>query len=278
MNYENKKILKGLYHSGELIEFTSRKGDPFVRGSIVIETGENNLIPVQFIGKIGSKVEQSIRTFLSETKSVADCGRDQANYIEVKLAKLEENSFCVKGTSTIVEAFNIQGAFFSKVPQGQTANEFIIEGEIAAVIDEVVNDNPTGNVILKLISFGYQNRANVLNFTVPASNPAAISYVKNNCSAGQWITLKGETVIQEDIKEKKQKSAFGDDLITFEKTFVRKLVVNSATPPMETRISAEEKNRALSERENNIKEMKKRAMESGDAKLNKPTSASNFTL
>lgn len=270
--------------AGKIAEIESRtgltsKGVPYLAGTVTVETSQDNLIPVGFFvtekKKDGSpnQIYQSLSTVVSEYKTIAEHTRENADSVEITGANLDENFFFSNGR--MIRGFNVRSSFYNRKASVEPKNEFIVSGQIIGLVDEIKDDVPTGALIVRLLSLGYENRASVLDFKVV--NPQGVSYIKDTCSVGQEIKLNGEIIVHEEIIEKKEEAAFGDPIITTSRRVERSLIVSSATPPIDSTYPKDVVETSLAERERLINEAKERA-EKASKPAAQASSPKNFTL
>lgn len=269
--------------AGKIAEIESRTGMtnanvPYLAGTITVETGPDNLIPVGFFvtqktkeGKL-NQIYTSLSTVVSEYKTIAEHTREHADMVEITGASIEENVFFAGGR--MIRGFNIKSSFYNRKANIEPKNEFIVSGQILSMVDEIKDEVPTGALIIRLLTLGYENKANVLDFKVV--NPKGVSYLKDTCTVGQEIKLNGEIVVHEDVVEKVEETAFGDPIITTSRKTERSLIVASATPPINSSYAKDVVEASLAEREKTINEAKLKAEKA--AKPAQASGAKQFTL
>ena len=281
-----KESMNKVTLAGKIIEIQSRfgvskKNQNYLAGTVSIETGEDNIIPVSFYVQEKTKenkdnpLYKSLETVVNEYKTVNSHSREEADIIEISGARLSENVFF--SNDRMIRGFQVASAFFNRKNNATPMNEFIVTGEILDIVEEVVDDVPTGTVLIRLLVVGYGNRANVLDFVV--EDPAGAKYVKATFSPGLEVKVKGNIVIEETLIEKKEEAAFGDPIITTTRNINRKLVVTSVTPPIDSSITEEERVTMLSTRESEIQSKKADAAKAGTQKPSTSNAAApNFSL
>lgn len=270
--------------SGKIVEIESRTGidkknRPYIAGAVKVETAEDNIIPVSFFaaeftnaGK-ENPVYKSLQTVISDFKSIQEDTRENADSVEITGARVSENIFFPQ-SDRMIRGFQIQAAFFNRNNNASPKNEFIVSGEILDVIEDVKNDVPSGTLTVRLLVVGYANQANVLDFKV--EDPAGVKYILSTFTPGMEVKLNGSVVIDETIEEVKEETAFGDPIVSTTRRTERKLLITSATPPVDSQIPADEKTQMLANREGQIQE--KKAAADAPAATGKSSSAGDFTL
>lgn len=274
-----KNTISGKLVNIESREGTTKKGDEYLGGNIHIETTPDNVIPVSFFATKNKKdgkpnpVYASLQTVVKEFKSIATSGRDEADSIEVGLARLTENSFYVRD-GQLIRGFQFGAPFFNRKAEVTPQGEFNVVGEVVKVREDIVEDVPTGNITLTLLVVTYGNTANLIDFAVEGEK--AVNYVKTNFSPGMEVKVSGDILVTETFDKKVEASAFGDDIVEEVRKVERKLLVKSATPPVDSKISEEERQTMLAERESKLQNMKQEFL--AKQKGNNKAGAANFSL
>lgn len=280
--HTNKVTIKGLvadirHNEGQ------KDGVPFIAGEIMIEAGEDNIIPVGFYASEKKKdgnpnpMYASISTVVEEFKTIANSSREEADFIDVGLGKVGENAFYTK-TGAFVQDFRIQAPFYNRITSGEKTPQatFTVQGEIIKVIDEVVKDVPTGNAILKMLVVGYGNRGEILNFV--AKKPEAVEFLKNHFTEGEEVLVAGDIVVEEKIETKEEPTAFGDPIVEEFRTVKKQLVLTQGGNPVPSTLEDSERVSILSQREEYIQKNKEKQDKKNKSSNKKSSSASDFTL
>jgi hypothetical protein len=275
-----KESINKVTITGRVMEIESRtgvnkNGVPYIGGTIRIETSPDNIIPISFYAsEKTSKGEQnrlykSLETVVTDYKTVHEHG-DQADIVEATNVRIGENIF-FPTSDRMVRGFQLNGAFFNRNNAASPKNEFIVSGEIVEVVEDIKDDVPTGTLTVRLLVIGYNDKANILDFKV--EDPAGVNYIKATFSAGMEVKVTGTVIIDETIEEIKEETAFGEPIVNTIRRTERKLLITSATAPVESSIPLEERTRILAEREKLIQDKKAEAGKTAQAK-----SAGDFTL
>lgn len=277
--HENKTTIQG-----QLVRIDSRTGvtknnQEYLGGKVFVETGDDAVIPVDFFATKTKKdgtpngLYKSIETMVNEFKSVATHGEEEADSIEVGAGEIKENAYH-NDNGALIRGFTIQAPFYKRMGNAQPKAEFIVVGEIISVEDVIKDNVPTGEALLRMLVVGYGNRANIIDFTL--NTPEAVQYAKSNFSAGQEVKVQGQIVVEE-TEPVKEATGFGAPIVDENKRSERKLVVLSATPPVSSAITDEERNQMLSQREAMLEEGKNKKKASAPAQP-KSNTASGFSL
>jgi hypothetical protein len=257
-------------------------GKDAVYGTVTVESGEDNFIPVGFFsyktkrdgGENG--IYKSLQTVITEYQTISKDGRDAADSVEIKKAQLAENLFFVDQGQKLIRGFQISSPFFNRKANVTPEATFTVVGEIFEMVEEIIDDVPTGALLLRLLVLGYEGRPNILDFRV--EDPKGVDYIKSVASPGQEIKVSGDIIVREIVEEKKEEAAFGDPIITSTRTTVRELIVKSATPPASSSLTDEERAEVLAAREGLVVTAKEKAVAKSKSTNNTKPSASNFSL
>jgi len=255
---------------------------PALYGTVTIETGEDNLVPIGFFAYKQKKdgkdnpVYASLSTVVAEYKTIQVHGRDLADKITVGQGTISENVFFSNGN--MIRGFQTSSIFFNRDAKAEPSAKFQISGELIQMVDEVIKDVPTGRLLLSLILVGYENRADIVDFVV--ENPAGVNYIKSSASIGDEIKVSGDIVVKETEEETSEATAFGDDIVTTKRRTERSLVVTSATAPTASGIEDSERTAMLSVREERIAKAKAKAEKKATSApaATAPAAKGNFSL
>lgn len=253
--------------TGKLVEMESRTGltkknVPYIAGNVKVETSEDNIIPVSFFAQeITSKgkensIYKSLLTVVSDFKTIQQHTREEADTVEITSANINENIFFPQ-PDRMIRGFQVSASFFNRNNNATPDNTFTISGEILEVIEDVENDVPTGTLTLRMLVVGYNDKPNIIDFKV--EDPAGAKYMKSTFSPNMEVKVSGHIVIDETVEEIKEPVAFGEPIVRTIRKVERKLLVTSATPPIETTIPAEDKAKMLAVREADIQAKKSAA-------------------
>ncbi len=282
----NKVTLAGLVVDIAVRTATNKNGQEYVAGRVTIETGPDNLIPVEFyqnkLTKAGSanSVYKGIITMSEEFKTIAKDGRDAADFVSINVGQLGENSFYSQ-SGALIREFRIASPFFNRKANGEEENQFIVSGIVMNMVDEVKSDLPTGRLLIDLLAIGYGNRGDLLRLVV--ENDQGVEYMKRSLTVGDETKFAGEVIIAETRTEKIEEVAFGSPIVQHDVRIEKKLVVTSATPPKASSIPEDELQTILAAREGRLAKAKAdaEAKNTSNNNTSKPGSAAtnrNFSL
>lgn len=282
----NKVTLAGLVVDIAVRTATNKNGQEYVAGRVTIETGPDNLIPVEFyqnkLTKAGSanSVYKGIITMSEEFKTIAKDGRDAADFVSINVGQLGENSFYSQ-SGALIREFKINSPFFNRKANGEEENQFIVSGIVMNMVDEVKSDLPTGRLLIDLLAIGYGNRGDLLRLVV--ENEQGVEYMKRSLAVGDETKFAGEVIIAETRTEKIEEVAFGSPIVQHDVRIEKKLVVTSATPPKPSSVPEDELQTILAAREGRLAKAKAdaEAKNTSNNNTSKPGSAAtnrNFSL
>lgn len=252
---------------GKVAEITHRKaktrnGDKnYIAGEVMLQTGEDNIIPVSFFQNETTKDGKDNRgytameTMIEEFKTIAKDGPDEADIVEMSGGRLEENSYYSE-SGQLYRGFRTSGRFFNRRAGANAKNEFIVEGTIVNIHEEIKNDLPTGRLFIDLLVIAYGDRAHILKLVV--RDEAGASYIKSSLSNGDEVKFAGEIEFSKVEEEITEEAAFGPPITRITSKVERNLVITSATAAKQSSLSQEEIQTALAEREGRLKEEKER--------------------
>lgn len=260
---------------------TTKKGDEYLSGVVKVEVSEDNIIPVSFFSTKMKKdgkpngIYTSLLTVVNEYRTIAANTREEADFVEINGAKIRENTFFTP-EGQMIRGFQIDSAFFNR-KKADPESKFTVVGEIVAISDEIVNNEPTGAITITLMVVGYGDKANLIDFKV--EDPKAVSYVRDVFAKGQEVKVSGQVIIEEVLIEKKEEAGFGDPIVQTSRRVNRKLLITSATPPVDSAISAEDRAAMLAEREASLTTAKEQAAAKAKGGTGtKAQSAADFSL
>lgn len=254
--------------TGKIVEIenrtgVTRTGADYLAGTVKVEVGPDNIIPVDFFAtrltKAGKEngIYKSLDTVVKEYKTIQQHTREHADTVRITGARLEENIFFTENGARI-RNFRTTGAFFNRGgASDEVKGEFIVTGDILEIVDDIKDDEPTGTVTVRMLVIGYADRGNVLDFTI--EDPAGVNYAKTTFAPGMEVKLSGRVIIDETITEVKEDTAFGDPIVRTSRTTERKLILDSATAPIDSSLPAADRNKILASREADINEKKAQA-------------------
>ena len=174
---------------------------------------------------------ESALTLLNTGVSVAACGsEDLADRYRVSGANLSTNEFTAQDGRHVVYP-TIRASFFNKVTKDFVpAATFEQEIVISSIMDEIVNDMPTGRLNIQGVIVGFNDRVDTITYTVEDEN--AINHIRSYWSADTTVKVWGKirSTVQTVTRSSTEEVGFGEaPTRTYQKT-TREFVITSGSP------------------------------------------------
>lgn len=194
------------------IEERKKDGKKYIAGDIIVRVEQTvgnkreiEEIPVNMWAGEKTKDGRDNRTYASLKKlletgvSIAATGDPlNADKISITGGSLSVNSFVPQGSNELIQTQRIRGSFINKVNGNFTPKaRFHSEIFIKDILDEIVNDEPTGRLLIKGIIVQYGEVADIITYVV--ENPNAIDFIKNNWQIQDTVEVYG--AIRFTVKE-----------------------------------------------------------------------------
>jgi len=256
-------------------------GKDAIYGTVTVEAGEDNFVPIGFFSYKTkndggeNNVYKSLLSVIDDYKTIANDGRDAADSVVINKVELSENVFFGQD-GKMIRGFQLSSSFYNRGIVKEAGAKFTVTGEIFEMIEEIVDDVPTGALILRLLVLGYKGRPNIIDFNVVDSK--GVNYLKTVATVGQDLKVSGDILVIESVEEKTEESAFGAPIVTSKRTTSRQLVVKSATPPSTGLLTDEERSQVLAVREGIVLKAKEKANKKAATTTTSKPSSGNFTL
>ena len=221
----------------ELMNGTNKEGNPYtaIRGSIVINTGDNNLHTIRafYIEKFNNGNTNGNFTV---AKRILDGDADgNKNSIGMKIqlsASFEENSFVSQGE--LVKTYQVSGGFLETNPQriGSDKSEFTVDAVVSKeLIPEVRNEEETGRYFVDAEVGNYRGMLYPVRFVIDSQG--GIDYL-NSLEKPAVLSVWGDVVNNVTIVRREEENAFGDPRIVEQTFTTRENVLRGAsTEPRE---------------------------------------------
>lgn len=230
----NNVIVEGILHENKLDYKNDKEGKAYISGDIIIDVGEDNLVPINFftyeMKKDGNKnkIYQSLQNVIENYKSVAKHGND-ADRIKVTGGRIEGNDF-YNASGNLISTFRIRSNFVNKITgEYKPQASFKIEASILSVADEIKDDAPTDRLQVMGVVPMYGGKISVITFYVV--DPKAIAYIKSNYNKGETVNLIGAIDNQQIETTVVEEMEFGDDVINTYNRIKRELIITNGTKP-----------------------------------------------
>ena len=174
---------------------------------------------------------ESACQLLQNGVSVAACGDEaSADRYRVTGCNLSTNEFTAQDGRHVVYP-TIRASFFNKVTKdfNPTAT-FEQEIVIGSINDEIVNDDPTGRLLVQGIIVGYNDRVDSITYVVEDEN--AVNHIRNYWSADSTVKVWGKvrSTVSTVTRSSSEEVGFGEaPTRTYQKT-TREFVITSGSP------------------------------------------------
>ena len=242
----------------ELEEITTKAGAKAIGGEMVLRTEDLSEHTVRlfsnkykkdpngdFTNELNFFYEKY--TALSELTSLANMKDGETAAIVRVNGEFSVNDYKSKTDNRVVTINNIMGRFVNVIPQKEHYNtvleaKFEIEVLIEKMEDEIVKDEPTGNLIVKTNAIrqtaeGFGANA---NYSVDSLIPIKMTVPKKIVAGfhqagyydGCFCKFVGRLVNTVEIIERKEEQAFGEDVIKTFRNYVRMYEIMSGNTPM----------------------------------------------
>lgn len=270
-----KEALRDTYTAGLLaekkleIQKDDKGNDKAISGTITIQTSDVNFTTYRVYTnkykKDGNenKAYKGLVTIMNEYKSVAEVGKEEADWITTK-GKVQPNSY--KGEQGIVELMQFSSSFFSRVTkekiEDNIASNFSVEVYIKAIRSEVVTSGedagePTGRAIIDGYLALYGGGIEPIQLIAPEEDGIAEA-VMDTFNPGETVMFDGEIQNTRVETVKEIPMAIGKPKIERKVDFKNELIITGASEAYEEEraYSAEVIQAALAVREEKLNEKK----------------------
>ncbi len=264
---KNEVTVEGILSENKLDYKTTKDGKEYISGDLLVETSENNIVPINFfsfsVKKNGepNRIYNNLKNVIENYKSIAKDGRDEADRVRITGASLEANEF-YNAANNLITTFRIRSNFVNRASGHDyfPKAEFAIEVYIQNIAEEIKDDVPTERLVVTGVCPGYQGRIHVLSFY--AEKESHVNYIKKNYSIGDTVKLAG--VLSNEIIEvtKVEEMEFGDDVKKTFSRIKRELIITSGGRPyQENGFSSDLIKKAMAERDVDLKSKQEQTMQ-----------------
>ncbi len=262
--------------------------DKAIRGTVVIRTADGSENEVKYyaarLTKKGTEnsLFKGLQTVINEYKALEQFP-DSADIVKIGSGKLSINDY--KGSDGEVKSFNeIKANFINRVESKDLEatpleSKFEVEGVIDGFSDEIIKEQPTGNVIVKLSAIGYEGTLIPLKLTVP--QPLVEPFMSVGFYEGGYAKFVGKLINTKEVTEIVEKMGFGADNIKTVTKTVRRFEITSGNPlgsPIEKGITGEEWDQAKTKRKLKLDNIKTQQSKNANSQASgNPFGATNPT-
>ncbi len=230
--------VEGILSEKKLEMTKGADGSNVIRGSLVIKTGDTNFTTLNvFVSELTSKKEpnkayEGMKTVLDEYKSIAEVGEAEATKLACRRGNLQPNTYIHRETYDEVVNVRYSASFVSRVTNEAEYHpraEFEVEGYVSSITREIVREEETGRLKVKLIVPTYRG-TEPLELIVPED---LADDVDNTYEVGQTGKFYGELKNNIIVEDNVIKMAIGRDKVEHKTTYINEIVVTGATAPYE---------------------------------------------
>lgn len=252
----NKVIVTGKLVKNDISEFTTKKGEDAIGGSLVLRTTDNSEHEINLFAYKYKKDEH--KQFTSEEsyfykqysdamnnlKDIEHCSEGETpDVISITDGTFTANDF--KGNDNKVVSTNkISARFINKVEAKDYDStvleaKFEVEGIIESIKDEINQNIPTGNLVVTLVAIrqtaeGFGKDAKyapdaLIPIKMIVDKSMATAFRSAGYYEGAYAKFVGSVINSVDVVEIIEKQAFGDDVIKKVKSYIRKNEIKSGS-------------------------------------------------
>ncbi|MBW8279971.1 MULTISPECIES: hypothetical protein [Bacillus] len=267
---ENKTVLReasnvvtieGILAEVKHTEWKSGKG---LNIELDIEVAPNEVHTVKGFSKYkkadgtDNAIAKGYQTIISEYKSIAEHGRDEADKVRITQGKIGLNEYYSQG---ILKAYpQLTTNFVNRLDANEEFNpraEFDVELFVKNVTEEKVKGEETGRVNLNGYIPLYGGKVIPFEFVVTKEGS---QYVENNYEKGSTVNVFGKIINFKEQKVTTKTAAFGEDKKEITINSKREYLITGGNDPYDedskNAFNADAIKKALTEREIYLDELK----------------------
>lgn len=237
----------------------------FIAGMLSVEVAPNNIIQVNFIAnekkKDGgvNKVFASLNTVRQEYESVAQVGEENADLVKISGGRIEVNDFYTNDME-LITVNRLGGSFVNRLTRAEECKAtFQAEVYINDIIEEIVQDDSTGRMIILGYGIGYADKLIPMKLIVPEKLAKDVNRIYN---VGDTAVFSGKIKYISTPVEKVTETAFGDPIVNqYTKTSKELIITGGQEPATETAYEDKEIKAAKKVRESMLADLKTAAEE-----------------
>ena len=284
---EAEAIIKttGILSEKNLEEVTV-DGKKVIRGTLVIQTSEENFttynVYVNELKNDGTEnsAYKGVKTVLDEYKSIAEVGREEADYVSVGKGRISPNTYFRGGRH---DNIRYQTSYFNRfTPKEDTVfgSEFSIEMFIKSIVPEMAKDEEgemaeTGRVVVNGWIPTY-NGIEPIALIAPVEDDIAEG-VTDSYEVGQTVEFYGNCVNSKHVEIIEKPVKIGKPKREEKVTYKNEFIITGASDAFDAEegryvpYDADAINAAITERDLKLKEMEEADKKGGKAKSNTGT-------
>lgn len=242
----NKLDIEGIV-SEKNIRDIEKNGKKYISGEIIVEVqlpvkdknGKEVIqtlsLPVSFISANVKKDGGANKNYaalqkLKEFDTIASSGRENATKVQIRGARIRENSFASPQTNEIVRGIKLESNFFTKtsdatfVPTASYMAEiFILDIQPEQKSDAEGNREDTGRLIVKGAVTQWGDQVEVIDFI--AEDKAYVDFINQNWKKGDTVSVGGYPKFTSELVEKSTELGFGEAQVSSYTKRSRELII-----------------------------------------------------
>lgn len=223
-----------------------------IRGEVVIRTADDGEHTVKYFAnrytKDGneSKVYKALQTVINEYRTLEEFP-DDPDYVEITSAHFGVNDYMSSNKNEVVSFNTVSANFINRIEKSKLETTpltatFEVEGVIASITDEIIKNEPTGNVNVTMNVITQIRNGNGKSATFEVNDMFPLKMVvpadladtfKGIYSEGGFTKFTGVLINRAETKTVVEKQAFGGDVTkTFTNT-VRRIEILTGVNPVD---------------------------------------------
>lgn len=254
---KNLVTVTGKLVKNNIEEFTTKKGEEAIGGSLVLRTADNSEHEINFFAYKYKRDDN--KNFTSEESYFYKQYKDAMNLKDIEhceagempdIISITDGMFSANdfkgGDGNVVSTNRISARFINRVePKDYESTileaKFEVEGIIEEIADEVVKDVPTGNLIVKMDAIaqradGFGKDAkyeadSLIPIRMTVDKSMADAFRNAGYYAGCFTKLTGVVINSVEIQDVVEKAAFGPDIVKKVKRTMKKNDIKSGVAP-----------------------------------------------
>lgn len=258
--------LQGLLVNNTLEVKTDKNGRKFIGGTLEINTGTETdecIVPIDCmqyeLKKDGTRNALYDRHLqMKDWPSASTVGNADAICVSINRGEITDNSFYSERNNRVVEGWRLRAVFVDQATKlAPRNNSFTIQGVVDSVKEVTDGEGePTGELKVDLLTVAFGEK--VVRIPMYVTNKEGVKYIEKNWNPGDLVTAYGEIVYEQRVTEIAQETAFGEGTIKKYTDTVKRLVINSGTSPKSEDEHVYARNKLLSLRAAELKDIEER--------------------
>ena len=186
---------------------------------------KNARVTIRVTQPVNGKEETSdiqVSMFATELTSTGKPNPAWKSINDLALMKTAQN-VGIDDADKCIDSWQIRGSFINEAKVADVAS-FVTDIVILKMTEEIVNDEPTGRLIVRGGIVQYGGRLDVVDFIVEA--PDSVEYISRNWEVNGTVTVKGRIRVS-SMEEEVQTATWGEDIPETTTRFIRELIITT---------------------------------------------------